>query len=510
MREGCYLCHSQMIRALRAETQRYGAFSVASESVYDRPFQWGSKRTGPDLARVGGKYSDEWQRLHLLDPRAFVPESNMPAYPWLDDARWLDGNDIAARMRALRTLGDPYTDDDIAARRRPSTARPSSTRSSPTCRGWASTNRSRPRSPRNESALGPLGGIVTVVVMLVFIGIWVWAWLPHHKRKFDALAKLPMEDERPIRRTSDDRFLVDVGDRLHRHHRSALTVFLFLWGPARRHPDAGRRHQRPRLGARRAARRHSRRCRPGGSSSRRSRSRRRSSTSRCIRASAPTRAMLGWTSHDELAQRPGRNRKLRRRCASACAASRSSRSPPTRARCARARCCSSRTAPRAMAATRRGNAALGAPDLTDADWLYGGDGKAILTSILDGRRGVMPPFGDHASDERDRRPRALRREPAGKPHDSLKAQLGKRAVRTLRRVPRRRRQRQHRARRAEPHRRRVALRRQPGRHRRDHPQRPQRRDAGVARAAGRRGRAARRGLGLHAVAPDERRDAMTP
>jgi len=113
VREGCYLCHSQMIRALRAETQRYGNYSTAAESVYDRPFQWGSKRTGPDLARVGGKYSDEWQRLHLLDPRAFVPESNMPPYPWLEHAT-LDGRDIAERMRALRTLGDPYTDADIA------------------------------------------------------------------------------------------------------------------------------------------------------------------------------------------------------------------------------------------------------------------------------------------------------------------------------------------------------------------------------------------------------------
>ena len=113
VREGCYLCHSQMIRALRAETQRYGPYSVASESVYDRPFQWGSKRTGPDLARVGGKYSDEWQRRHLVDPRAFVPESNMPPYPWLVATR-LDGADIAARMRVLRKLGDPYTDADIA------------------------------------------------------------------------------------------------------------------------------------------------------------------------------------------------------------------------------------------------------------------------------------------------------------------------------------------------------------------------------------------------------------
>jgi cytochrome c oxidase cbb3-type subunit 2 len=114
VREGCYLCHSQMIRALRAETQRYGAPSTVAESVYDRPFQWGSKRTGPDLARVGGKYSDAWQRLHLVDPRAVVPESNMPAYRWLAAAQ-LDGNDIAARMRTLRTLGDPYSDGDIDA-----------------------------------------------------------------------------------------------------------------------------------------------------------------------------------------------------------------------------------------------------------------------------------------------------------------------------------------------------------------------------------------------------------
>jgi len=114
VREGCYLCHSQMIRALRAETQRYGQPSVAAESVYDRPFQWGSKRTGPDLARVGGKYSDAWQRLHLVDPRAVVPDSNMPAYRWLESAT-LDSDDIAARMRALRALGDPYSDSDIAA-----------------------------------------------------------------------------------------------------------------------------------------------------------------------------------------------------------------------------------------------------------------------------------------------------------------------------------------------------------------------------------------------------------
>jgi cytochrome c oxidase cbb3-type subunit 2 len=114
VREGCYLCHSQMIRALRAETQRYGHFSTAEESVYDRPFQWGSKRTGPDLARVGGKYSDTWQRLHLENPRQTEPESNMPAYPWLDNNK-LDAADIQARMRTLRRLGDPYTDADIAS-----------------------------------------------------------------------------------------------------------------------------------------------------------------------------------------------------------------------------------------------------------------------------------------------------------------------------------------------------------------------------------------------------------
>ena len=114
VREGCYLCHSQMIRALRFETQRYGHYSTAEESVYDRPFQWGSKRTGPDLARVGGKYSDDWQRMHLMDPRSVVPQSNMPGYPWLAKAS-IDGADIQARMRVLRRLGDPYTDAEIAA-----------------------------------------------------------------------------------------------------------------------------------------------------------------------------------------------------------------------------------------------------------------------------------------------------------------------------------------------------------------------------------------------------------
>jgi cytochrome c oxidase cbb3-type subunit 2 len=114
VREACYQCHSQMIRKLRFETQRYGSATDASEVVYDRPFQWGSKRTGPDLARIGGKYSDAWQRLHLVAPRQLVPESNMPNYPWLEH-RKLDYADIMARMRVLRRLGDPYTDADIAA-----------------------------------------------------------------------------------------------------------------------------------------------------------------------------------------------------------------------------------------------------------------------------------------------------------------------------------------------------------------------------------------------------------
>ncbi len=114
IREGCYGCHSQMIRPFRAETERYGHYSLAGESVYDRPFQFGSKRTGPDLARVGGRYSDEWHRLHLINPRNLVPESNMPAYPWLAD-REVKGRAVAERMMALKKLGHPYTDEQIAA-----------------------------------------------------------------------------------------------------------------------------------------------------------------------------------------------------------------------------------------------------------------------------------------------------------------------------------------------------------------------------------------------------------
>jgi cytochrome c oxidase cbb3-type subunit 2 len=113
LREGCYGCHSQMIRPFRAETERYGHYSVAGESVYDHPFQWGSKRTGPDLARVGGRYSDTWHKDHLTDPRSVVPESNMPAYPWLLKAT-VDGAGMAPRMRAMQTLGVPYSAEEIA------------------------------------------------------------------------------------------------------------------------------------------------------------------------------------------------------------------------------------------------------------------------------------------------------------------------------------------------------------------------------------------------------------
>jgi cytochrome c oxidase cbb3-type subunit 2 len=114
VREGCYGCHSQMIRPFRAETERYGHYSVAGESVYDRPFQWGSKRTGPDLARVGGRYSDDWHRIHLNNPRDLVPESNMPGYPWLE-RNPADATHIERKLTVLRTLGHPYSDDEVAA-----------------------------------------------------------------------------------------------------------------------------------------------------------------------------------------------------------------------------------------------------------------------------------------------------------------------------------------------------------------------------------------------------------
>ena len=114
IREGCHVCHTQMVRTLRSEVARYGHYSVAGEDVYERPFLWGSKRTGPDLARVGGRYSDDWHRAHLLDPRSVVPVSNMPAYPWLFE-NILSGDDIVRKMEVLRTLGVPYSDGDITS-----------------------------------------------------------------------------------------------------------------------------------------------------------------------------------------------------------------------------------------------------------------------------------------------------------------------------------------------------------------------------------------------------------
>jgi cytochrome c oxidase cbb3-type subunit II len=114
VREGCYNCHSQMIRPFRAETLRYGPYSTAGEFVYDRPFQWGSKRTGPDLHRVGGRYSDEWHRVHLINPRDLVPESNMPAYPWLERSA-VDAEIMPAKLNALRRLGVPYSDEEVKA-----------------------------------------------------------------------------------------------------------------------------------------------------------------------------------------------------------------------------------------------------------------------------------------------------------------------------------------------------------------------------------------------------------
>lgn len=113
IREGCYVCHSQMIRPFRSETERYGPYSEAGEFVYDHPFQWGSKRTGPDLARVGGRYTDEWHHAHLMNPRDLVPESNMPGFPWLDE-NVLNGANTADKLRAMRMLGVPYSDEDIA------------------------------------------------------------------------------------------------------------------------------------------------------------------------------------------------------------------------------------------------------------------------------------------------------------------------------------------------------------------------------------------------------------
>jgi cytochrome c oxidase cbb3-type subunit 2 len=211
-----------MIRALRAETQRYGNFSVASDSVYDRPFQWGSKRTGPDLARVGGKYSDEWQRLHLLDPREFVPASNMPAYPWLARAK-LDGADVAARMRVLRKLGDPYAESDIAGAEKAVAGK--TELDALWLPAWglgvARARGARQMGSGDRSRAwygGPDGGVHQDLGM---------GMAPRHKRTFEALAKLPLEKTggQAMRRP------VGMGDAA-RHHQPGPSRCSRVPGPA--------------------------------------------------------------------------------------------------------------------------------------------------------------------------------------------------------------------------------------------------------------------------------------
>jgi cytochrome c oxidase cbb3-type subunit 2 len=164
VREGCYNCHSQMVRTLSFETARYGRYSDAGESVYDRPFQWGSKRTGPDLARVGGRYSDDWHRVHLDNPREVVPESNMPGFPWLARAT-LDGAVVQRHMQ-------------------------SRTHWWPTCRDWAVTR-------QRESDM--FSGIITAVLMLLFLGGSIWVWRPERKAEFDAAAQLPLAEDEEVK-----------------------------------------------------------------------------------------------------------------------------------------------------------------------------------------------------------------------------------------------------------------------------------------------------------------------
>jgi cytochrome c oxidase cbb3-type subunit 2 len=166
VREGCYNCHSQMVRTLRFETERYGHYSLAGESVYDRPFQWGSKRTGPDLARVGGRYSDDWHRVHLTNPRDVVPESNMPSFPWLAKNR-LDGAESTHTCARCKRWAIPTRDAEIGRRARTSPARPNSTPWSPTCRRSASTHRGEAEHGfRNRDGM----------LLVVFLGGWAWAW----------------------------------------------------------------------------------------------------------------------------------------------------------------------------------------------------------------------------------------------------------------------------------------------------------------------------------------------
>ena len=190
VREGCYNCHSQMIRPFRSETERYGPFTTAGETVYDRPFQFGSKRTGPDLARVGGRYSDDWQRLHLMDPRALVPESNMPGYPWLADnavdRSWLQRSSRLCDCSATRT---PMSRSPAPRRSR----RQDRTRC-PRC--LPARTRHQPSEPQVSAMdINDVRGILTAVIFFAFIGIWVWAWSSRRKTDFEASAALPLEED---------------------------------------------------------------------------------------------------------------------------------------------------------------------------------------------------------------------------------------------------------------------------------------------------------------------------
>jgi cytochrome c oxidase cbb3-type subunit 2 len=220
IREGCYGCHSQMVRTLRDEVERYGHYSLAAESMYDHPFQWGSKRTGPDLARVGGKYSDQWQAEHLINPRAVVPESIMPGYPWLADTK-LDMGDVVARLKTLRLIGVPYSDEMTAGRRASccaATPRPksqsstagramrqaNSTPSSPTCRFWARSSISRastlPVRTRGKSGTMTYETIATIsqvtsllMFIAMFAGVLVYALWPRNGPRFEAAQRRALD-----------------------------------------------------------------------------------------------------------------------------------------------------------------------------------------------------------------------------------------------------------------------------------------------------------------------------
>ena len=173
IREGCYNCHSQMIRALASEVLRYGHYSVAGESVYDHPFQWGSKRTGPDLARIGGRYSDDWQRVHLANPRNVVPESIMPGYPWLNTAT-LSAAEVESHMRGLAMVGLPYTDADYA-----SVAECGQGQDRDGCARRVSA---RPRQVRPEGEPAMIAGLITALLIVIFCAIVGWAYSSRRKQ----------------------------------------------------------------------------------------------------------------------------------------------------------------------------------------------------------------------------------------------------------------------------------------------------------------------------------------